>query len=290
MYKFFRNYLVQIEVRGGGVITVGLPYSIDFDITRNTLSSANVCQVRLRNLAPDTRDLIRWNQSDYGNPRTIRLFAGYGEDITNLGEIFSGTYNAAWSVREGVDFITQIECYDGGFAFANGDTNIQFPAGTPLREQIRAIMAKGLPGVTPGAVGLYPGFSGRRCSYVGNTADILSGLTGNGFFIDRGQAHALATNEFIASQEPIFEINAATGLLNTPTREVTIARFEMIFEPRLNVGYLVRISSATESSFNGVFKITAVKHRGTISPVVCGEVITTGEFIFDKDIIPAVRS
>lgn len=287
MDKFGRNYILSIDPRGGGTpIIIQPPFTLEFDITRNTLSSANVCQVRIYNLSLLNRNLIRRNAFDYSYPfQAIELKAGYRN---NLATIFSGNISQAWSVREGVNFITQIECYDGGFAYINGTTSMSFPANTPREVIIKSIMANGLPFTTPGAVGSYPGSTARGNSYTGNTAKLLDELTGGGFFVDLGKANALGTDEYIASAGGVTVISPQTGLLNTPVLEYTLARFDMIFEPSLNVGRIVRIESTTENNFNGSYKITAVKHRGMISEAVCGAVITTGEFSYLKAPTPVM--
>lgn len=277
MDKFGRNYKLQVQTQSGSILTVTLPFTIEFDITRNTLTSANVCQIRIYNLSLNNRNQIRFNVSDYGQFRSILLEAGYGD---NLVKIFTGNISEAWSVREGTNFITQIECYDGGFAFNNGVTNTQFPAGTPQQEVIRNL-ASSLPNVEVGAIGSYPGTLTRGNSYSGSTTEILRELTGGGFFIDGGKANALSTDEYIINGAPLV-INSQSGLLGTPVLERTIVRFDMIFEPALNVGEKIILNSSTEANFNGEYKCTAVKHRGVISEAVCGSVITTGEFFYTK--------
>lgn len=278
MDKFGRNYELYIQTQAGDVLVVKLPFTIEFDITRNTLTSANVCQIRIYNLSLINRNQIRFNVSNYGQFRSVLLRAGYG---TNLATIFSGNISQAWSVREGVNFITQIECYDGGFAFVNGVTNQQFPAGVPQETVIRSL-ASSLPNVKMGAIGSYPGVLSRGNTYSGNTANILSELTGGGFFVDNGKANALGTNEYIADVGSIGIINSKSGLLGTPVLEQTIVRFDMLFEPSLNAGQKIFLDSLTESNFNGQYKVTAVKHRGMISGSVAGSVITTGEFFYTK--------
>lgn len=278
MDKLGRNYTLEIETSDGGKLTVTLPFTIEFDITRNTLTSANVCQVRIYNLSLLNRNQIRFNASDYGTFRGIKLRAGYGN---NLAVIFQGNISQAWSVREGVNFITQIECYDGGFAFANGQTNLQFSAGTLQRDVIRAIMA-GLPRVAIGVIGDYPGAIARGNTYSGNATAILADITGGGFFVDGGKAYALGTNEFIAAVNGTTVINSQSGLLGTPVVEQTIVRFDIVFEPGLNVGQRILLDSITEANFNGLYKVTGVKQRGMISESVCGAVVTTGEFFYSK--------
>ncbi len=283
MDKFGRNYQLQVQTENGGLLTIALPFTIEFDITRNTLTSANVCQVRVYNLSQKNRNQIRFNASNYGQFRQISLKAGYG---TNLAEVFSGNVSQAWSVREGTNFITQIECYDGGFAFNNGVTNAQFPAGVRQKDVITNI-AGTLPFTEVGAIGDYPGQLTRGNSYSGSTTNILSELTGGGFFIDGGKANALGTNEYISGPRALV-INARSGLLGTPVLEQTIARFDMLFEPSLNVGFRIKLDSLTEGNFNGYYKVTSVKHRGMISEAVAGSVITTGEFFFSKLLTPVM--
>lgn len=286
MEKFGRNYELTIEPKDPGdlPVIVRLPFTIEFDITRNTLTSANVCQVRVYNLSQENRNRIRFNQTDYGHFQSITLRAGYG---TNLATVFTGNISQAWSVREGVNFITQIECYDGGFAFVNGVTNNQFPAGTPERSVIQSTLGN-LPGVKIGAIS--PNYSGtipRGNTYSGNSANILKDqLVGDAFFIDNGKANVLGTNEYISDLGGVTVINNQSGLLQTPVLEKSIVRFDMLFEPNLQVAQKIRLESITENNFNGEYKVTGVKHRGMISGAVAGAVITTGEFFFTKLLTP----
>lgn len=275
--KFGRNYELRVQTEIGTTLTIKLPFTVEFDITRNTLTSANVCQIRIYNLSQKNRNLLRYNASNYGQFRRVSLKAGYG---TNLADIFVGNVSQAWSVREGTNFITQIESYDGGFAFNNGQASMQFPAGTPQQTIITSLAAT-LPETKVGAIGNYPGAITRGNSYSGNTTSILTELTGGGFFIDNGKANALGTDEYILGAGTLL-INAKSGLLGTPVLEQSIARFDMLFEPSLNVGRRIKLESLSDVNFDGYYKVTAVKHRGMISESVAGSVITTGEFYFSK--------
>src|ERR1044071_7823759 len=98
MDKFGRNYQLSIQTQSGTTLTVGLPFTLEMDITRNTLTSANVCQLRIYNLSEVNQNQIRFNASDYGSFRQIELRAGYGEFLTT---IFTGNISQAWSFREG---------------------------------------------------------------------------------------------------------------------------------------------------------------------------------------------
>ncbi len=285
MDKLGRNYELSIQVDDvGTTLLIKLPFTVEFDITRNTLTSANVCQIRIYNLSLHNRNQIRYNVTDFGIFRAIRLRAGYG---TNLPIIFTGNISQAWSVREGVNFITQIECYDGGFAFINARApETPFPGGSQVRDVIGSLASSMKPyHVDLGAIGAYPKPPlSRGNSYNGNTIEVLKELSGGGVFIDNGKVNALGTDEVIATPGTL-QINSSTGLLGTPVLERNIVRFDMIFEPSLIAGQKINLTSATGGNFDGPYKVTGLKHRGMISAAVCGSVITSGEFFFSKSLV-----
>jgi hypothetical protein len=273
--KYKRNYVLLIQKRDGTTIKITPPFTVEFDIHRNSLSSANVAQIRVFNLSPNNRGQIRKDQFDFGDLRSIAFSAGYGD---NLSLAFVGNITQAWSVREGTNMITQIECFDGGYAYVNAVTNDQFPKDTLQSSIIDSLVSK-LPGVSKGAIGSFPGQIARGNSYSGSTTDILGQLTGNGFFIDNGKAHCLNDSECLDGDIPL--INAQSGLLGTPTLEAQYVNIEMLFEPGLRVGQLIQLETVTadkasgnQTSFNGRHKVLSIKHRGTISDAVCGTAIT----------------
>lgn len=269
--KFDRNYVLSVQTQTNDTLTIKLPFTVEFDITRNILSSANVGSIRIYNLAKDKRNLIRKNVTDYGNLRLIRLQAGYGN---NLSTIFTGNITQAWSAREGVNFITSIESFDGGFAFANGITNETFPADTPQEEMISQLLNNLKPyGVSPGAIGNFAGILSRPNSFSGPTTDIIRAITGGASFIDNGKMNCLKDDECLVGDLKV--IDAASGLLGTPIREQTIINFDVMFEPRIIVGQLIELKSATDANFNGTYKVISVKHRGMISGAVCGDAVTS---------------
>lgn len=276
--KFGRNYLLLIQKQNGDILRVVPPFTVEFDITRNTMTSANVGSIRVYNLNENNRTQIRKNINDFWDLRQIQFYAGYGP---NLSLCFQGTITQAWSVREGTNFITQLESFDGGFAFSNSISNFTFPANTPMQTVIEALVHD-LTGaqVQPGVVGTIGGTLSRGNSYNGSTCELLSDLVGNQFFIDNGKAFVLADHECVRG--PISLINAASGLLNTPIREQTLIHFDMLFEPRLTMGQVVSLESITTDdadNVNGTYKVVSLKHRGMISEAVCGEAITTVQLL-----------
>lgn len=269
MDKFNRNYILEVGKRGGGTLRVTRPFTVEFEIHRNSLSSANVASIRIYNLNPTNRGQIRKDVFDYDDLRTISFSAGYGE---KLSLAFKGHISQAWSVREGTNFITQIESFDGGFAFVNAVTDTSFPAETKQDAIIRNLV-KSMPGVSEGVIGQYVGSISRGNTYSGPTTSILSEITGGGFFIDNCRVNCLNDNECLQSSIPL--INATTGLLGTPTKEQTYINFDMLFEPSLQIAQLIRLESSTADHFNGNHKVLSLKHRGVISEAVAGTAVTS---------------
>jgi hypothetical protein len=284
--KFGRTYQLTIQpdaaaaAIAGNVnaepIVVSLPYTIEFDITRNILSKANVCQIRIYNLGLLKRNQLRLDRTNYGNKafRGVILKAGYG---LNPSVIFAGNITQASSKREtGGNFITTIECYVGGSAYINARTDRTYISGTPYQTIIQDMVTSlNAYGIGVGAVGLWPGTVLRDTTFSGNTVELLRRLTGGGFFIDQAKANCLNNNEYIQNLNTITTISSDSGLLGTPQLEANIISFDMIFEPRLDAGQYVNLVSSTANNFNGYYKCISVKHRGMISAAVCGSVITT---------------
>lgn len=292
--KLGRNYSLTIELANNTNLTITLPTTIEFDINRNTLGDANYAQIRLTNLSPKNRDLIRFDFSDYGYTfRKIKLNAGYGK---NLPLVFVGNITQAWSLREGVDFITTIQCFDGGNSFANGliSSQASFPGGTPMQTIYTNLMGY-LPDVSFGAIGDFFIFddnrnlivTSRSSSYTGSAVENLRLLSGNAFFIDNGKSYILANSECIQGQ--IATISSASGLLNTPLREKNLVTFDILFEPYLTIGQLINLETKTfqrlnstslnaKNNVNGLYKVISLHHKCTISDVVCGDAITSVGF------------
>ncbi len=270
--KLGRNYTLNIQTLLGTTITIQPPFTIEFDITRNILSAANLGQIRIYNVAQNIRNQIRKDINDNGKLRIVQLQAGYG---INLPTIFDGNISQAWSVREGTNFITQIESFDGGYAFANAVSGTPFPVGTDQKTVISSLMGDlSKYGVQIGAIGnSFQGALGRGNSYQGPTIDVLRELAKGGFFIDNGKAYALGPTEMLSGT--VTTVDAGSGLLGTPTRENYIINFDMLFEPRIVAGQQINLVSSTDQNFNGPYKVISVKHHGMISETVCGDAITS---------------
>lgn len=282
MDKSQRNYKLYISPDIGPIILIDFsnqPFTIEFDITRNNLQSTNVASIKIYNLAEKTRKRIAKEDYTYDGTESTRILiqldAGYGKSIYT---IFKGNASHAWSYRNGVDFITQIEAFDGGDALINSVTNQTFEKGTPTS----AVLAAAVGDMSKHEIQLgyisktFDAETLKRGNAVsGNSADIASNLSRGAFFIDNGKAYVLKNTECLSG---IFNfISSSTGLLGTPIRSNNKTSIDILFEPRVKMCQLITLQSITRKDYNGLYKVVSIKHHGMISYSVSGDAITSLE-------------
>lgn len=266
MLKWTRNYILRIQTAGGH-IEITPPFTLQFRITRNTMAQANTAKFTILNLSEDTRRKIYKDKFKTDVYKGVELRAGYGEGSETLPLIFKGNIKQAFSQRNGVDYVTEIEAYDGGFAYVNAETNHAFAEGTSDRQIIQTLI-KDLPNVSVGKIGSFEGTLPRGNTMQGVTTELLQNVTGGNFFIDNEKAYCLKENECFAGN--IRLITSDTGLLGSPLREEAFLTFDILFEPRIQVGQYVKLESQTEKLFNGEYKVIGIEHSGTISDATSG--------------------
>lgn len=270
MAKFGRVYSLSLEVANGQKVTIEPPITIEFEVRRETMSSSQDATIRIYNLGERLRDLIYKDRFVTTEYRAVQLRAGF--ETFPIPLIFNGTIREATSERNGVNFITTLDCYDGGYAMANSYTTRTFGAGA-TRKQIMEALSGDLKGQTgQPIIGNFPGRHVRGSVYLGNTWNHLINLSEGYAIIDNGQLKVLQPNEAVEAEIPV--ITAESGLLGSPRRSSTLLEFSMLFEPRFSLGQIVALDSQTNSLFNGSYKVMGFTHRGIVSPAVGGEYAT----------------
>ncbi len=275
--KLGRNYILQIQDLGSelkpgsnSIITISLPFTLKFNITRGMWGSPSSAILQVYNLNENTRSFIRKDENDWGFVKMVTLMAGYGDD---LAVILRGSVHKAYSERNGVDYVTSIEVFDGGAAFINAQFGGQFKSGTQSSYVLKAI-AKSLEpyGVDIGAVSKnYERTIKRGNSYSGNSMDLISEISGGGAFIDNSKLNILTDDEYLDGDT--LTVSSQTGLLGVPKREWNNVTFTMLMESRAYLNQLVVIDIG-KKEFDGQYKIRNITHAGTISETI-GESATT---------------
>lgn len=278
--KFGRTYKLFVQVEGldqpNNTVEIDYPLSTTFDIVRNTLASANRGRFQIVNLKESTRRQIFHDRYDTTTYRQILFRAGY-ESFNPLPIAFLGNIISAYSYRQGQDWITDIEAFDGGFGIINSQANFTAPSGSPLRS-IFTNLLQTMQQTSQGVIGDYSKENTRGQTFMGSSWDVMSRLVqnsgGGNLFIDLEKVNILKPNEYIPDAEGIVLLSSDTGLLNTPRRHDARIDLDIIFEPRIVVGQLVQVQSL-ETINNGTYQVIGVQHRGVISGALAGTAITT---------------
>lgn len=261
--KFGRNYRLTIEPDDGEAIVIEPPFTVQFNIVRNTMASLNHMQLSILNLSEETRNRIfqdRFNPREY---KRVVFQAGYD----NLSTVFIGNIFQASSSRAGTDIVTNIDARDGGFDTTGALTNTTIEGGT-LQDVIRAL-AGNFERITPAEIGGEDKKFRRPLVLVGNTYSLIRKYTDNRAFVDLEELKVLDDKQATVGIVPL--INSETGLLETPKREDASLTIETIFEPRIIMGQILEVQSSVNKAYDGQYKVIGVTHSGTISGAVGGE-------------------
>lgn len=270
MLDGFRNTPVIIEP----------PFTIEFDIQRTVQSTINVVNLRIYNLSQNTREILRKDGFDSHDIRSLIFQVGYGE---KLHTVAAGNIRSASSVRQGSDYITTIAAQDGGQAFNTARTNATYAKGTQQLTVVEKLIRELKPlGIERGTIGNIEGEFKRGASFSGNTVQLLDELTDGRFYIDNGRAYVIAENEVIDSS--VLVINAASGLVGTPTREQAYTQVTTLFTPEIQLNQRVSLESSEKSFTVNNAKVYAIGHSGVISEAVGGRATTkltllSGEYL-----------
>lgn len=293
--KLGRSYLIRIEKKSSFLssitnqlslfIEIGYPITCEFNITRNNLASANTATFTLYNLNEATRSSLvkdAWNIDDQ---RAVEFYAGYAEPNDLIPRCFKGTIKRAYSVRQGSDFKTVIEAFDGLISKDVPTLSFTFPKGTYKPVAIESILSeinKNSKGSTTFGQKVIGTFK-RAYAMMGDPMTILQQLSEGKFYIDNGDAYILDDTEIIKGD--IVELSAANGLLGTPKKMENVVECDMIFEPRIKPSQIIELKSTTAKYFKGFYKVTGIVHRGVISGNVSGDAITSLTMQLFKDTV-----
>ncbi len=280
--KWQRYFQLRVQGNDGGVHEFRNPLTLEFRIIRHILSSSNTGTFRIYNLNQTTRGNIYRDKFNFTDIRTLSVQAGYST-TTPLPTIFNGNVKQAYSCREkgAVNFITEIQGYDIGFAMTKSFSNFTIaPPTLPVVTKQAVIdglvsdMIKNTPGAVlkRGVIGTYTGTYPRGRTVFGPTWDILQTETDKGCYIDNGRIYCLQNQE--AFEGDIQVINSSTGLLSTPKRAETYMTIEILFEPRVVIGQRILLDSMSSPQFNGYYKVIGIEHAGIISDAVGGQCST----------------
>lgn len=264
----------------GSAVVIEDPFTLKFTLNRSIFAEVNQGDFEIYNLAPDTYNRLFFDyysfnrqidnaETEVGNPwknRLVILEAGYYG--MEMDTIFVGDMWSCYTERRGSNIITKIHAIIGLRAInENSDLSLRDVTRNEVLQKLSTDMGLKLE--------IYSGDNDKISRAVvinGNSYANMQKYSNSTAFIDNEKVKILDLNDATEGDVPL--INDESGLLGVPKRENGLLTVEMIFEPRIVVGQVIEIQSRIAPMFNGQYKVYGLKHSGTISGAVAGDVTT----------------
>jgi hypothetical protein len=264
--RYLRRYTINITTPKGELVTVENPFTVMFTITRNTLASANNCELEIKELSPSIRSKLYKDRYAIAEYWGLTITAGY--DKQSL--VFQGNILECYSYKEGVHWITKIESFDGMHGIQNGFTSKTYNKNTDKKTIITGIV-KDMPNIIQGVLGSPSEGSNPRGQVVfGQSSDVLDKQTGGKYFIDNEKLNVIDDDEYLNTGTITLDSNL---LFSTPRRRDTFLDCETLFFPECEAGILCNLNSKVPE-YNGQYKIMGFKHSVQISQESSGRAVT----------------
>lgn len=254
MKQFLRFYELQIGNEKESIIISQL--RIKFSIRHTHDKKPNKAKISVYNLNPTHRNLITAKQYT-----KIALSVGYGsQDACRL--LYSGQITKPRTVRDGLDFITEMECDDGATDYREAFMNVTLAAGSTHSDIVNQCIQT-MSNVEPGVVGIDSDVTltrGRTC--YGMTRDILTQVSNHhdaDWSVQNGRLVMLKASYCQPGEAVV--ISEGSGMINSP--RVTNGGLEVscLLNPSIQVGGLIRVDSIVDD-YDGEYKVTGINSEG----------------------------
>jgi hypothetical protein len=256
--KLGRKYTLIIDPPEGGDESekneISDQYAIEFKIVRNANPGANTGVFKITNMDGKTEHKDRYKTDQW---RGIEFRAGY-EGMVN--PVFIGNISEITQSRSGVDYITEITAYEGGYDMVNA-----FTSGVCGEETFGGLIgriANDLKRTKRLVMGRRDEPLERRATTLfGNTWDMLMEYTDGRCFIDNERLVILGENEAIEGD--ISAISNSMGILKGFPKYVDdLVEFEMLLESGLVVGQAVSIEDLADGKADSdKYIVNAIEHN-----------------------------
>lgn len=282
MSKWLRTYTLLVDGRTQNSVgnttvhSISFPLTCRFQIIKDVQSSLGTAIFRIYNLAADVRADIYRDAYEFNEYNLITFSAGYQNEV--LPVIFQGSIKQAFSYREGPDWITEIEAYDGGSDVEYTLATVAKPSGYFKRDLALDIIGQ-FPNLICGALGnldLNGPNTVRGITLDGNAWDLLirNVRPANGFcFINNQKVYIMNQDEYVDYAGLIEEINADTGIIGSPKLIGTQVKVKMLLEPRMEPQQSVHLTTLI-ARMTGDYTVGRIIHSGVISGAVCEDAYT----------------
>lgn len=308
-YQRWYELLYCFDVSNNLWLRITLPIALDFEISRNNLASTNTCRFTLYNLSKNTRDLMFRDVLDIGKPYNpketgfievgkaeetikekvgesklrnyVQLFAGYKSSKT-MYLVFSGCVLSAYSYKQGVDYVTEINGYSVNLKDPLTYISYIAKAGSTYESVIRNIATQ-LIGLEEVKIDETLGrkLFEKDTVIMGTAEDILINQFGFKPYVDNNCLNVFSDSTIIKNEgDKVITLTADKGLLESPRRTQNGVKINMLFEPSLRVGQIVSLNYGMEQTYNETqFVVSGFRHSGSISTVRDSQTVSEVELI-----------
>lgn len=243
---------------------------INFEITKSILSFPNLCRLNIYNPNEDTLAALQKKFTK------IVLNAGYEGDVRLL---FKGEVRNVFQNRAGVDSLITVYAGDGERDWQNATFNKTFTENVTISSAIEEVL-KTFEDVTVGVVNGLPQVADklRGQTLSGSSKDILDQFAdeyGFDWSIQDGEVIITPVESPLEGDEAVL-VNAATGMLGSPTVTEIGADVSTLLNPRLLPNKAFKIESVNvdiqlgnlffrnikRTTAEGTYKIQEVTFKG----------------------------
>lgn len=251
--RFDRDYELTVQVSANRAVVIKPPLRISFSADKSISGGLNKLSVKIYNLKESNRlALVKDQEQIKAIPISFKV--GYKG---GLQLIFKGTVHKGQNSREGADLVTELECLDGGFDFLNSFTSKTVKGKTKVIDSV----LEDMPNTGRGKITSLDNVT-RPKVLVGASAKLIDEIVGENetWYIEDEKLFIIKNDEVVSSFIPV--INAATGLINTPSREQSKTTFDTLMNPTIKIGGLAKLESKTAPHLNGVYKAETINYKG----------------------------
>lgn len=249
---FDRDYQLTINVDGRG-IQVKPPFKIAFSCTESIKDEINKMTIEIYGLNRESRISLT-KDDDEKKYIGVELMIGYKN---NLALLFKGSVDSGFSDRTGADFVTRLNCSDGGQDIVWSYTSAVVNGKNEAIEQCLSDMNN----VEKGAITKINELI-RPKVLVGNSSRLIRQMIGQNqdFFVCKEKAYILNDDEYRKTTAPV--ISSATGMNSIPRYAKKEVKLTTMMNPKIELGGIVKIESIHNEKLNGLYKVIAIATSG----------------------------
>lgn len=228
---------------------------ITFKIDKTVLSDPNKATIQIYNLNKKSRTKFEEKLA------RVILKVGYGEDEKDLTQLFIGDIRRVAHVKQGPDWITEVEAGDGEIDFTGAQTNKSYVAGTPLKDVFNGVVSefKDVKNNFTNAL-KFTGTLAQTFMATGSVSNVLDKITSR---IDKEWSIQDGELQVLDVGQPTFDsavlISPETGLVGSPAKTLIGFQVVSLLNTQLKPARPVSIFSRDAQ---GLFRVQSVQHQG----------------------------